>query len=43
MIETHTAKKPIGLARIAPVIVVKAFSEIGLEPKVTIGTDPGTA
>lgn len=43
LIEMHKAEKPIGLACIAPVIAAKVFSELGLKPKVTIGTDAGTA
>lgn len=39
----HAARKPIGLACIAPVIAAKVFGEMGLSPKLTIGTDPGTA
>jgi enhancing lycopene biosynthesis protein 2 len=43
MMEMHKAKKPIGLACIAPVIAAKVFGELNLKPKVTIGTDAGTA
>ena len=43
LVEMHQAKKPIGLACIAPVIAAKVFGEMGLKPKVSIGTDKGTA
>lgn len=43
LVEMHKAKKPIGLACIAPVIAAKVFGELGAKPKVTIGSDPGTA
>jgi enhancing lycopene biosynthesis protein 2 len=43
LLDMHAAKKPIGLACIAPVIAARVFGEAGLHPKVTIGTDPGTA
>jgi enhancing lycopene biosynthesis protein 2 len=43
MIDIHRAKKPIGLACIAPVLAAKVFGEIGAKPQVTIGTDKGTA
>jgi enhancing lycopene biosynthesis protein 2 len=39
--EMHKAKKPIGLACIAPVIVAKLLGNKG--PTLTIGCDPGTA
>lgn len=41
--EMHAAKKPIGLACIAPVIAARVFGASDLHPSVTIGTDPGTA
>lgn len=41
--EMVKAKKPIGLACIAPVIGAKVLGMLGLNPKVTIGTDRGTA
>jgi len=37
------AKKPIGLACIAPVLAARILGGMGLAPLVTIGTDPGTA
>ena len=43
LIDMHNAKKPIGLACVAPVIAAKVFGEMGLHPKVTVGTDPATA
>lgn len=43
LIEMHKARKPIGLACIAPVIAAKVFGEMGAKPRVTIGSDPGTA
>jgi enhancing lycopene biosynthesis protein 2 len=43
LIDMHEAKKPIGLACIAPVIAARVFGELNLKPKLTIGTDPATA
>lgn len=43
MLEMHAAKKPIGLACIAPVLAARVFGARGLRPIVTIGTDPATA
>ena len=43
LLEMHQAKKPIGLACIAPVIAAKVFGAVDAKPKLTIGTDPGTA
>mgnify|MGYP005838655987 CR=1 FL=1 len=43
MLEMHKARKPIGLACIAPVIAARVLGEAGVKPAVTIGTDPGTA
>ena len=43
MLAMHTAKKPIGLACIAPALAAAVFGPKGLEPTITIGTDPGTA
>lgn len=37
------AKKPIGLACIAPVLAARILGAMGLDPVVTIGTDPATA
>jgi enhancing lycopene biosynthesis protein 2 len=37
------AKKPIGLASIAPVLAASNIGKHGLKPKVTIGSDKGTA
>jgi len=39
--EIHTAKKPIGFICIAPVIAAKILGQF--QPKLTIGSDPGTA
>jgi enhancing lycopene biosynthesis protein 2 len=41
--EMVKAKKPIGLACIAPVLAARVLGTAGLKPKVTIGTDRGTA
>jgi enhancing lycopene biosynthesis protein 2 len=41
--EMHEAKKPIGLACISPVLAARVFGELGLKPKLTIGSDPTTA
>ena len=41
--EMVKAKKPIGMACIAPVIGAKVLGMMGLNPKVTIGADKGTA
>jgi enhancing lycopene biosynthesis protein 2 len=41
--EMVKAKKPVGMACIAPVIGAKVLGMLGLNPTVTIGTDPGTA
>jgi enhancing lycopene biosynthesis protein 2 len=43
MKEMHAAKKPIGLACIAPVLAAKVFGATGARPKLTIGTDASTA
>src|SRR5205814_5150110 len=43
LIEMHEAKKPIGLACIAPVIAAAVFGRKGLHPKLTIGADKDTA
>jgi enhancing lycopene biosynthesis protein 2 len=43
MIDMHAAKKPIGLACIAPVLAARVFGAKGVRPKVTIGTDRSTA
>ncbi|MGE5610888.1 MAG: isoprenoid biosynthesis glyoxalase ElbB [Bacillota bacterium] len=43
MLEMHAARKPIGLACIAPVLAARVFGARNLRPIVTIGTDPGTA
>lgn len=37
------AKKPVGLACIAPVLAARILGAMGLDPVVTIGTDPATA
>lgn len=39
--EMHAAKKPIGLACIAPILAAKVLGQH--KPQLTIGTDPGTA
>lgn len=39
----HRAKKPLGMACIAPAIAAAVLGRKGLNPSVTIGTDPGTA
>src|SRR3954467_7998218 len=41
--EMVKAKKPIGLACIAPVLAARVLGTAGLKPKVSIGTDKGTA
>lgn len=43
MLDMHEAGKPIGLACIAPVLAAAVFGAKGMEPTVTIGTDPETA
>jgi enhancing lycopene biosynthesis protein 2 len=43
LLEMHKAKKPMGFACIAPVIAARVFGEVGAKPKLTIGTDRGTA
>ncbi len=41
--EVYNAKKPIGAMCIAPAVVARAFKEDNIKPKLTIGTDKGTA
>jgi len=41
--QMHAAKKPIGLACIAPVLAAKVLGTRGAEPKLTIGSDVHTA
>ncbi len=41
--EMHTAGKPILAMCIAPAVAVKALTDAGIKPKLTIGTDPDTA
>ena len=41
--EMAKAKKPIGLACIAPVLAARVLGIAGLKPKVTVGTDRETA
>lgn len=41
--EMHSAGKPIGLACIAPVVAAAILGFDGKKPRLTIGTDPGTA
>jgi enhancing lycopene biosynthesis protein 2 len=43
LLELQSAGKPIGLACIAPVIAGRIFGSRGLKPKLSIGTDSGTA
>lgn len=43
MREVHAAKKPIGLACIAPVLAAKVFSTAGIKTRLTVGTDPAAA
>ena len=43
LLEMHAARKPIGLACIAPVIIARLLGQKGLRPRVTIGTDRQTA
>jgi enhancing lycopene biosynthesis protein 2 len=43
MQQMHAAKKPIGLACIAPVLAAKVFGSLAMKCKLTIGTDAGTA
>jgi len=39
----HAARKPIGLACIAPVIAAAVFGRMNVKPKLTVGHDPATA
>ena len=41
--EMHRAGKPIVAMCIAPAVAVKALTDDGVKPKLTIGTDPDTA
>ena len=41
--EMVKAKKPIGLACIAPVLAARVLGTAGLKPKLTVGTDKQTA
>jgi enhancing lycopene biosynthesis protein 2 len=41
--QMHQAKRPIGLACISPVLAAKVLGAAGVQPKLTIGTDPHTA
>ncbi len=43
LLAMHAARKPIGLACIAPALAAAVFGPKGLHPTITIGTDPGTA
>jgi enhancing lycopene biosynthesis protein 2 len=43
MRDVHAAKKPIGLACIAPVLAAKVFGTAGIKTRLTVGTDPGVA
>ena len=41
--EMYAAKKPVGLACIAPVLAARVLGGLGAQPILTIGTDRGTA
>jgi enhancing lycopene biosynthesis protein 2 len=41
--EMVKAKKPVGLTCIAPVLAARVLGMAGLKPKLTLGTDKGTA
>jgi enhancing lycopene biosynthesis protein 2 len=41
--DMHAARKPIGLACISPVLAAAVFGKMNRKPKLTIGSDPGTA
>lgn len=41
--DMHAKRKPIGAVCIAPVIIAKVFEGSGVQPKLTIGMDKGTA
>lgn len=41
--DMHAAKKPIGLACIAPVLAARVLAQAGLKPQLTLGADPQTA
>jgi enhancing lycopene biosynthesis protein 2 len=41
--QMHAAKKPIGLACIAPVLAAAVFGKMNVKPTITIGTDKGVA
>src|SRR5205823_4916551 len=41
--DLHAAKKPIGLACIAPVLAAAVLGRANKNPRLTIGTDPDTA
>ena len=41
--EMVATKKPVGFACIAPVLAARVLGGLGLNPKLTIGTDKGTA
>jgi enhancing lycopene biosynthesis protein 2 len=43
LLDMHAAKKPIGLACIAPALAAAVFGGKGLKPLLTIGNDAGTA
>lgn len=43
LVEMSTARKPIGAMCIAPVLLAAVLGRRGLRPRLTIGTDPGTA
>jgi enhancing lycopene biosynthesis protein 2 len=43
ILDMHQAGKPVVAECIAPAVVVKALTDAGIKPKVTIGTDRNTA
>jgi enhancing lycopene biosynthesis protein 2 len=43
ILEMHRARKPMGLACIAPVLAARVLGTAGANPRLTIGSDPATA
>jgi enhancing lycopene biosynthesis protein 2 len=43
LLEMHAARKPIGLACIAPVLAARVFGARGVNPKLTVGRDKSVA
>ena len=41
--DMHAARKPVGFACVSPVIGAKVLGAAGVKPRLTVGTDPGTA